>query len=396
MIFFRTVSERARYVDRLSEQHQAQFCICGPTVSLLQQHGANAVLPLSRGDDYLDWWTKVLEYLKQQYDRRRYGEDIGAFDVPLPGLESSAIVQTHIEPNKFLRHDLVACLYDTTRKTSSSSSRTPSFTSVTSSTNAIRAHEFGQSLRLLSVLQRLFDLLPWNTPNGSLYTLDEMLGVVLQLGRVNQTRYYKDFWRIWWENERGHASQLLVAHNLGALRRDCYKHGIFQSRGKDPATLRQRDLRLMWAAAQAVLFFREEIPRHCLTTDKGKQKEIGSAGEELRLFNHADEMEESIPPVDEKNLAFVKGGMDKTFNTAHLSADTLRELGAVELRGTYEFGDHLKFEHAGETGHRVLRVFWDAESIRRTRLHVKLLVLSLYIPPTLLCRTESAISTLLV
>jgi hypothetical protein len=312
---------------------------------------------LPHQEPHLDWWAKVSEYLEHLYELYRYGKDAIVHDKHLPGLEAP---QEIIDSRRYHCHDVVGCLYDTTR-----SDHSFSRLSLATSTKMLVAHEFGQSFRLMSIIRRLFLLLPNNVK--STYSLHEITGVLVHLGRINQRQHDKEFWRTWWENETGHASPLLIAHNLETIRRECYNRNIFKLYGRDPKNLRERDLRLIWSAAQAMLFYKEEIPRPILH-EKRMRAPIG----EFDLFLHGTDLEDSFHPLKRSSTwnESTRGG--KTFVTAHLSAKTLRDLGSVELQWTHEFSDHLKFEQAGETGQMVLWVFWDVESIRRTRLHVKL------------------------
>ncbi len=305
----------------------------------------------------MNWWAKVSEYLEHLYELYRYGKDAAAVDMHLPGVD---IPQEVIDSRRYHCHDVVGCLYDTTRSDSMSTRN-----SISSSVNVLVAHDFGQSFRLTSILRRLFDLLPPNMRYT--YSLQEITGVLVHLGRINQRQYEKEFWRTWWENETGHASPLLIAHNLEGIRRECYKRNIFRLYGRDPKALRERDLRLIWAAAQAMLFYRKEIPRPSL-----HEKRVRAPIGEFELFQHGIDDQETYRPLKRSSSwsEIARGG--KTFVSAHLSMKTLRELGSVELRWTHEFNDHLKFEQAGETGRMILWVFWDVESVRRTRLHVKL------------------------
>lgn len=162
--------------------------------------------------------------------------------------------------------------------------------------------------------------------------------------------------------KKGHPTPLLVAHNLEGIRKECYNRNILRLYGRDPKTLRERDLRLIWAVAQAMLFFREEIPRPSL-----HEKRIRAPIGEFELFLHSTGDDETYQ-LPRRSASWNEKA--KTFVTAHLSAKILRELGNVQLRWTHEFTDHLRFEQTGDK--MVLYVFWDVESIRRTRLHVKL------------------------
>jgi hypothetical protein len=312
---------------------------------------------LARSDPHLDWWAKVSEYLEHLYELYRYGKDAIPHDIHLPGLEISREAP---ESRRYSSHDVISCLYDTTRSEKLSTRR-----STSTSTTILGAHEFGQSFRLVSIIRRIFNLLPSNVIIT--YSLHEITGVLVHLGRINQKEYEKEFWRTWWESETGHASPLLIAHNLESIRKECYSRNIFRLYGRDPKSFRERDLRLIWAVAQAMLFFKEDIPKPILH-ERRMHAPIG----EFDLFLHSIGEEETFRPLV-KSASWsdtAKGG--KTFITAHLSVKTLKELGSVQVRWTHEFSDHLRFEQAGETGQLVLWLFWDVESLRRTRLHVKL------------------------
>jgi hypothetical protein len=152
------------------------------------------ILPERLGDlpniePHLDWWAKVSEYLEHLYELYRYGKDAIALDTHLPGLDVP-----QIGSKRYHCHEVVACLYDTTRSDSLSLRR-----SMPSSTTILNAHEFGQSMRLVSILRRLFLRLPQNV--NHIYSLYEVVGVLVYLGRINQTQYQKEFWRTWWESE---------------------------------------------------------------------------------------------------------------------------------------------------------------------------------------------------